>query len=158
MPKRKPGEEIFKDGDDDIRFVADFGFLVSVSSYGRDVSLVFADISSGLMPPEDVRNVLVSALVDVEESKRPAFIEGLIGKYGILECSSMAYTILCHAMIGDVKKSRVDRGELAQALLTELLPTRSTNIIKLGSLWAAVCLISTGLTCLIFKFSGLPTF
>ena len=41
MPKSKPNEQVFKDGDKRIRLVADFGFLSAVNYMGRDVALIW---------------------------------------------------------------------------------------------------------------------
>lgn len=158
MPKRAPGEEIFDDDGQSIRLVADFGFLCSVNSLGRDVALVFTDLANGLTPPEDVRNVLVSAAVDVPESDRVEYIEALITRYGLQECAIMARVMLSHAMIGDVKKSAIDRAEVVRGILEAALPSQSTSFIKAGSLWAGTVAASTLAVCLIFSYAGLHTF
>ena len=155
--KRKPGEEIFEDGDKRIRMVGDFGLLSAVNSYGRDVALVFSDLSNGLMPPDDIRNILVCAAVDEPEEGRDKYIEGLITRYGLQECAIMARVMLSHAMIGDVKKSAMDRAEAVRGILETVLPSPSMSFTKAGLLWAGMVTVSTTLVCLIFKY-GSPLF
>jgi len=154
MPKSRPNEQLFEDGDTSIRLVADFGFLSAVNYMGRDVSLIFADLSNGLMPPDDVRNVIMCAAVDVEEGGKEAFVEDLISRYGLQEIAIMARLLLSHGMIGDVKKSALGRLETVQGILDKLIPFRSTTFIKAGLLWVATVAISTSLACLIFKYTG----
>ena len=154
MPKRKPNEEIFRDGDNHIRLVADFGFMSAVNSYGRDVSMVFTDLSNALMPPLDIKNVLVCAAVDIPDGEREAFVEDLINRYGLQECAIMARVMLSHAMLGDVKKSSMDRAEAIQGLMDQFINTPSASIKKVGLLWVAMCLSSTALVCLIFNLNG----
>ena len=155
MPKRKPGEEIFEDGDKHVRLVADFGFLIAVNSYGRDVAMIYTDLSNGLMPADDVRNVLVSAAADIPDGERAEYIEDLITRYGLQECTVMARVMLSHAMIGDVKKSALDRAEVVRGLMDSLLNTQSMTFRKAGLLWAGTVTVSTLLACLIIKHTGL---
>ena len=46
MPKRKPGQETLKDEGKEIILTADFGFVVAINSYGKDVSQIYSDLSS----------------------------------------------------------------------------------------------------------------
>lgn len=154
--KRKPNEEVFKDGDKHYVLAADFGFLVAVNSCGRDVSMIFTDLANGLMPPEDIRNVLVSCFRDVEDDAREEIAEDLINRYGLQECAIMASVMLSHAMIGDVKKSQIAKREEMHSVIESLMPTQSTNLKKLGLLLAATSAISTALVCGIFKILDLP--
>lgn len=155
MPKSKPNEQVFKDGDKRIRLVADFGFLSAVNYMGRDVALIFSDLSNGLMPPDDIRNVIVCAAADIPEEGKEAFVEDLINRYGLQECAIMARVMLSHGMIGDAKKSALGRMEAIQGIFDKLVPFRSTTFIKAGLLWVATVATSTALACLIFRYAGL---
>ena len=158
MDKRRPNEEIFKDGDREIRLVADFGFMCAVSSRGRDVTALFNDLSEGLTSAEDIFSVLYCAAVDLPEDERKELIESLITRYGLQECAIMARVMLSHAMLGDVKKSQIDRGEEVQNLLEQFLPSQSKTLKQVGLLWGATSIASTLLVCGIFNLFGLPTF
>jgi hypothetical protein len=152
MPKRKPNEEIFQDGDREISMIADFGFLESVNSFGRDVAVVYSDLSQGLMPPADIRNVLVSAVQLRDEENKKDFIESLITKYGLQECAIMASVMLSHAMIGDEKKSQIENQVRVEGALSALTSTQSENLKRLGLLWGAMFIASTVLACTISSF------
>lgn len=156
MGKRKPNQEVFQDEDRELVFVADFGFLVALNTMGRDVAYVFADLVQGLMPPEDIKNVLECA-VQTDEGEEEGAVVGLINRYGLQECSILARLLLSHALIGDIKKSQVTATEKTRSLLDSLIPSRWENLRKLGLLWAGISLTSAGLVCLIFKYSGLLT-
>lgn len=158
MPKRRPNEEIFLDDGREIRMVADFGFLVAVNEAGRDVSAVYTDLANGLMPPCDVQTVLACAAVLPDNVDRLEFVADLITRYGLQECSIMARVMLSHAMIGDVKKSALDRGAAVQGLLESLTgDTRLTTLWRLGWFSAAITVTSTALVCTIFSTFGPPT-
>ena len=158
MPKRRPGEEIFEDGDKHVRLVADFGFLVAVNSMGRDCALLYTDLSNGLMPAEDVRNILVCAAADIPDGERNDYIESLITRYGLQECSVMAQVMLSHAMIGDVKKSALDRAATVRGLIDLTLNTQLMSFRKAGLLWVGTVATSTAVACLIIKYAGALTF
>ena len=157
MPKRKPNQETFQDGNRELIFVADFGFLESVNSYGRDVSVIYSDLANGLMPPKDVRNVLISSIELGEECDKKEFVETLIAKYGLQECAILASVMLTHAMIGDVKKSAIENRQEVASALDSLTGLRSKSLKKAGLLWVAQLLTSSALACLIFKLFVLPT-
>lgn len=159
MPKRRPCEEIFKDGSREIRMVGDFGFLVAVNeSSGRDVSVIYSELTSGLMPPEDIRNVLANAAVLADDVDRYAFVEDLINRYGLQECAIMARVMLSHAMIGDVKKSAIEQGDVLRGLVNlEAGASRWRSFLRLGLLWAVSMIVSTALACTIFSLYVMPT-
>lgn len=152
MPKRRLNEEVFKDGDKEIKLVADFGFLVAINSTCRDVAYIYNDISAGLFPPEEIREILVCAMVDIPDDERRALAEDLITRYGLQECSAIAQIMLSHAMIGDVKKRAAARSEVVRGLVEQLIPSQSASLRKVGLLWTAVFLSSTALACLISSF------
>lgn len=154
MAKRKPNQEVFKDGDKDIILVADFGFLEAVNSYGTDVSVLYSELSNGLLPAGKIRNVLMSAMSDDIEDKK-TFTEDLIVRYGLQECGIMASVMLSHAMIGDVKKCAIERKEELASALESLTGSRSMSLKKAGCLWMAQLTILTLLACSISKFLDL---
>lgn len=154
MGKRRPNEEVVLDGDKELKFSSDFGFLQALNTLGRDVAQVFADLAGGLMPPADVRNVLQSSIQGHDGEEEAAAVD-LINRFGLQECAILARLLLSHALIGDKKKSQMLGMEKTRALLDSLLPSRLENLKRLGWLWAAISLTSAGLVCLIFKYSGL---
>ena len=151
MGKRRPNQETIQDGDKEVSFVADFGFLVELNEMGRDVAFVFQDLASGLMPPAEVKNVLVCAIEHGGEEE----VIDIINRYGLQECSILARLLLSHALIGDIKKSQVSGMEKNRTLLDSLIPSRWENLRKLGWLWMAITASSTALVCLIFSYYGL---
>ena len=151
MPKRRPNEEIFKDGDKEIKLVADFGFLTAINSSCRDVSFIYTDLSAGLFPAEEIREVIAAAMVDVPDDQRQKITEDLITRYGLQECAAMAQIMLSHAMIGDVKKRGLAREEVVRGLVEQMVPSQSENLKKAGLLWTGVVLISTLSACLIIS-------
>ena len=152
MPKRRPNEEVFDDGGKEIRLVADFGFLVAINSTCRDVAYIYADISAGLFPAEESREILSCAMIDVPVDERKAKAEDLITRYGLQECSAVAQIMLSHAMIGDVKKRGAARAEVVRGLVEQMIPSQSENLRRAGLLWAAIFFSSTALACLITSY------
>lgn len=157
MPKRRANEEIFQDGDRSIRLVADFGFLESLNSLGRDVAIIFAGLSEGELNPTDIKNIIVCALVDIDgdevkESDLEGVTEDLIERYGLQECSVMARILLSYALIGDIKKLGAGRAAKYQAIIDQFLPSQSISLKKVGLLWAVNCMTSAALVCLIFSY------
>ena len=151
MAKRKPNQEVFKDGDKEIILVADFGFLEAVNSYGVDVSVLYSEISSGMMPAIHIRNILMSAMTDEIKDKKATAVD-LIERYGLQECAIMASVMLSHAMIGDVKKCAIERKEELSSALENLTGSPSTNLKKATCLWMAQLTILTVLACTISRF------
>jgi hypothetical protein len=168
MGKRQPNQEVFEDDGKDLIFTADFGMLEELASIGRDPALIYADLSAGLMPPVDVRNVMAAS------GPEDLDIEDLINRYGLAECSMIARHMLSHAMIGDAGKSRALGQETTRALLDSLVTDREKALQNLnkriegqvadlwkrsrwktfashGLLWAAICLIFLGPACGIFR-------
>ncbi len=156
MPKRKPNEEIVIDGENEIVFTADYGFLAAVNSYGKDVSIIYSELNQGLMNPVDIRNILHSGLPR-DNKEKMVFIEGLISKHGLQQCSIVAFSLMVYGMIGDAKKSAIERREEIEEALTILTGSPSKSLKKVGYLWVAQLTILTLLACSIFKLSGLCT-
>lgn len=156
MPKHKPNEEIFEDGDRALRFVADFGMLEAVNSFGTDPAEIFAVLSEGLMSPQHTKNVMVSALADIDnvpvsEGKKDETVIDLINRYGLQECSMVARLLLTHALIGDIKKSESAVAQQRSLLTESLSLSRSETFWKVFLLWAAMCGTSTLAVCMIFR-------
>ncbi len=150
MAKRKPNQEVFKDGNKEIVLVADFGFLEAVNSHGTDVSILYSELASGMLPPAKIRNILICAMGDEIENKKE-YAEDLITRYGLQECGIMASMMLTHAMIGDVKKSSIERKEKVKSALETITGSPSMSLRKVGCLWMAQTMISITLACLTFK-------
>ena len=156
MPKHKPNEEIFIDGDRAIRFVANFGMLEALNNFGTDPSMVFSDLSIGNLNPVYIKNVMSSSVLDIDndilsESVKDDLVIELINKYGLQECSIVARMLLTHGLIGDIKKSESALAEQRGLLHEMLIPSTSQNSMKVFYLWAAMSLTSTALACLITR-------
>ena len=148
MPKRKPGQETLKDEGKEIILTADFGFVVAINSYGKDVSQIYSDLSSGMMPAKDIKHVLRAAMSDDIDDN---YIEGLITRAGLQECAILAMHLLSHAMIGDVKKSKLAKMEPIQSLIAQFKGSHYRILWSLGLLWTATTIASTALVCGIFS-------
>ena len=130
-----------------------------INEMGRDVQLIFVDLSNGLMPAEDIRNVMIAGLVSVDgedlvDSEIEPYVEYLISEYGLQECSIIARLLLSHALIGDKKKLQTLRVEEVREVMMNLMPSQSKNLPLLGLFLVATSLISVTLLCVIFKFFG----
>ena len=150
MAKRKPNQEVFKDGNKEIVLVADFGFLEAVNSHGTDVSILYSELASGMLPPAKIRNILICAMGEEIENKKD-YAEDLITRYGLQECGIMASMMLAHAMIGDVKKSSIERKEKVKNALETITGSPSMSLRKVGCLWTAQLLTFTILACMISR-------
>ena len=149
----------FEDDGVTIVFSADFGAARQINELGRDLSLIFIDLENGLFPVEDIRSVLISCLESVGgqekiEGEKESYIEYIISKHGIQECSIVARLLLSHALLGDKKKLQTLRAGEVREVIMNLIPSQSKNLLLVGLFLAATSLISTGLVCVIFKFFG----
>ena len=140
-------------------FAGDFDMARQIDQAGRDIQLIFTDLSNGLMPAEDIRNVLAAGLVsldgkDLVDVENKDYIEYLISEHGLQECSIVARLILSHALIGDKKKLQTVKVNEIREVIMNLIPSHSKNMLLLGSFLVVTSLISAGLVCLIFKYFG----
>lgn len=148
----------FKDDDKIVIFAGDFDMARQINEAGRDVQAIFIDLSNGLIPAEDIRNVMIAGLVSVNGTDLPYseiedYIEYLISEYGLQECSMIARLMLSHALLGDKKKLQTVRAEEVRGMITDLIPSQSKNLPLLGLFLAVTSLISAGLVWLISKYS-----
>lgn len=154
MGSKRPNQELFKDEDRTLRFIADFGFLLA---FEKKHSLwdSYVTLAEGGLPVEVIRDVLVNSINDIDGREIPdggkeKFIEEMITRQGIQSCAIAARVMLTHAMIGDTKKSHLEK---AQQIMDMLSP--SLISWRVGLLWAGNVVISTFLACMIFKLLNL---
>lgn len=157
MPKRLENEELFEDGDRTIRFVADFGFGIAVSKMGKDITLIFNDLASGLMPIQDICNIMICGLSDIDgeeikEGDKKQVAESLINSYGLQQCHQLSWVLLSHIMIGEKKSSEISVHQRVEAMTTEINPFHSTALRKVGLLWVGIWLSSAALACTTTSF------
>lgn len=153
MPRRTPNEELFKDGSKTIRFAADFGFLCALTEK-FDLTKAYTAFANGDMDPKLIREIMVCALVDIDgvvivDGSKNLCAEDLINRYGLIECSMLAGVLLSHAMIGDIKKSRL---AMIEKIMSHL-PSPSRAFWKVGSFLVASVVLSTVVACTIFKLN-----
>lgn len=153
---KNPNEEIFIDGDESLRFVADFGVMNALGDIGHDVNRLFSILSNGDMPVREIKDILVCSISDIDEHKKESVVIDLINRHGLQEASIIAQMMLSHGLLGSVKKSMLARRELVRGILDLFHPSPSTSLKRVGLLWGVMCVISTALACLISRLLEAP--
>lgn len=164
MPKHRQNEELFKDGDKTIRFIADNSFGKAVNEFGIDISIIFNELASGKLPVSDIENIMICGMSDIDgepikESERSDIAGDLISRYGLQQCHQLAWVLLSHIMLGEKKSFKIDVNQRREAMAANLIPGHSANSMKAGLLWAAIWISSGLLACMTSKlFNQLITF
>ena len=153
-------EELFEVDSKTIRFIADFGFGLSVCKMGRDITDIFSDLASGKLPVEDICNIMICSMHDIDgaeikETDKKAIAEDIINKYGLQQCHQLAWVLLSHIMIGEKKSSEIDIAQRREAMTEKMNPGHSQSSKKVGLLWVAMWTSSTLLACMISSFYAL---
>lgn len=148
------------DGNKAIRFISDNGFGKSINMMGKDISAIFSDLSSGLLPVQDIENILVCGIhdiddIEVKEADRVIIAQQIIDDYGLQECHQLAWVLLSHIMIGKKKCSAIDVRQRREMMIQNLIPGLSTNSKKAGLLWVAIWISSTIAACMTSSFLNL---
>ena len=162
MNKSRECEEIVTDQDagKSYRFAGTFGCIRMLSLAGRDPSLIFADLADGLLPPEEIKNVIKFSIeqvdgVDIDDMERESIAIEFIERSGLQDASLLARMMMTHAMIGAVKKKSIRTQEQIESLIPSPSLSRWRIIMKLGSLWVGTLVMatagSTALVCTIIK-------
>ena len=162
MNKLRECEEIItdKDAGKSYRFAGTFGFIRTLAFAGRDPSFIFADLADGLLPPEEIKNVIKFSIeqvdgTDIEDIDREAAAIEFIERAGLQDASLLARMMMVHAMVGAVKKKNLRQRELIESLIPSPSLSRWRIIMKLGSLWVGTLALatagSTALVCMIIK-------
>lgn len=156
MPKYRKNEELFEDGNRTIRFVANNGFGKAVNDLGRDISFIFADLASGLLPVQDIENIIICGMVDIDgvdikESERAAIADDLMSRYGLQQCHQLGFVLLSHIMLGEKKSTEIEVNARLEAMAKNFLPGHSRSSKHLGWLWVAVFLTSGIAACMTSK-------
>lgn len=132
-------------------FEATFQFQRNLQDAGFDVGLSYESLLSGAVDPNLVEAILTAALFKHEPEQSDPVV-GIIERFGSVEATTLAVDILSRSMIGDIKKSESDKEVRTQDLLEQIMPRMtSKTFVKVGLLWAATCIVSGMLGCLIFS-------
>ena len=134
-------------------FAGTFGFLKALARHGRDPAYLYDDLTSGLMPPEHIFNILSCALIKVDDSESfdPAEkTEWFMNTAGLQESAYVARLVLNHAMIGSVKKKQVQTANEIQGVHVKSSRFLQQNLKKLGVSLAVILSILTALVCTSF--------
>jgi len=146
-------EEVDSDG---VLFVfkSDFGFLVSLKELVQTDPIAIAE-KVYENDPESIRNVLVTSFVSeadcdadsLSSDAKREIIEGFITKHGLQECSILAQHMLSYAMIGTIKKKRIDQNQTIGSMISGLLFSRWKNFKNHALLWVYIAAISGIFVC-----------
>ena len=142
MHKTRDCEEIAVLNGNSYKFAATNGFIKRVALKGRDPAYLFDDLSSGLLPPNHISNVLSCALekkngLDVTD-KHNEVIDQFMEDAGLQESAHVARVLLAHAMIGNVKKKQINQGETITKMELKTKNFLSRSFVKPGLLLAAI--------------------
>lgn len=150
MNKQRECEEIVtdKDAGKSYRFAGTFGFIRQLSLAGRDPALIFADLADGLLPPEEIKNVIKFSVeqvdgVDVADIDRESVAIELIERAGLQDSSIIARKMMAHAMMGDIKKKQLLLQETIQGAIFKPNHSPWTVIAKAGLLWVGSLVVAT---------------
>ncbi|MCK5614630.1 hypothetical protein KAR91_72870 [Candidatus Pacearchaeota archaeon] len=154
MPKILPNEELFEDDGKTIRFIANNGTGKAINLMGKDISVIFSELTQGSMANQEVENVLICCVKDIDdepikETEKVALINSLSDKYGAYTMQQVAFVLLSAIMLGKKKCSKITIHQRREAIAAALLPGHSTNSTRVGLLWAGNWISSTVLACLI---------
>ena len=158
MNKVRECEEIVTDAEagKSYRFAGTFGFVRKLSLAGRDPSFIFSDLAEGLLPPDEIKNVVKFSLEqvdgeDVADVDLDAAAIEFIERAGLQDSSVLARIMMTHAMVGAIKKKQIRLHEATMGAIFK--PNRShwKTFAFLGLLWMGSLAISAALACMIFK-------
>lgn len=155
MHKERECEEVATLNGNSYRFSGTFGFIRKVALKGRDPVYLFDDLTSGLLPPEHIKNILSCALEQVNgddiANDHGEVIEKFIEEAGLQESAYVARVLLSHAMIGSVKKKQIRMNESVEGMTIKTKNFLSTNSKRVGLSLVAISLISLALACMNFN-------
>jgi len=159
MNRARECEEIITDTDTgkQYRMAGTFGFVRALSLSGRDPSLIFADLADGLLPPEEIKNVIKFSIVqvdgvDIEDGDRENSAIDLVESAGLQDASLLARMMMSHAMIGKIKKKHLDQNQAAQSIVKPLNNSRWKIFTLVGLSLAGSLAGLIALACMIFKY------
>lgn len=149
-------QEFIKDGDTEYCFAGNFDMLESLEGKGHDLADIFNTISSGSLPLTAITDTLAASLhtIDNEEPAELSKIDTvktIIEKYGLQEAAMIARMMLSYAMVGSVKKHQMDRDEMIQGMMSQIIGSQSMSLKKRGFVWMALSVYSVFLACLTFS-------
>ena len=146
-------------------FRGNFGFVAAVKELtGKSVFSLVETIPEG--DAGDVKDVLIASLVkragdnadDLTPDDKAEIIEQFITDHGFQECCILANHMLTNAMVGNLKKNKLDKHQNVQSLLNSLMISRSKIFKNHAVLWAYLAVIFGIYQCLSIKFLETPTF
>lgn len=158
MLKRGKHEEIVTGNGKSYRFAGSFAFAETLSLCGRDVVLIYSDLTLGILPPTDIKNAIKCAMMEVDgeavkDADREALAIEFLEDFGLQECSALSRLLISHAIIGDIKKKRLGTKMEMVGMVEKLSLSRSMISKRAGWRWIAICLILALLACTIFSAS-----
>lgn len=140
---------------DSYKFGGTFGFIRKVALKGRDPVYLYDDLTTGLLPPDHILNILSCSLEQVNgddvTSNHDEIIEKFIEAAGLQESSFVARIMLSHAMIGSVKKKKIREKDQIQGMQLKTKNFLSRNSKRLGLSLVATSLILIVLACMNFS-------
>lgn len=157
MHKVRRCEEVVGGNGKQYRFAGTFGNIEAASFLCGDPAEVFLELAEGATPPTTIRSIILCCIEDVDgepvtDNTRDDFATEFVEDFGLQDCSLLARHLLTHAIVGNVKKKQIDRGEKLEGLRRKLRLSILTASGRRGWSLAALLLILAGLACTIFRY------
>ena len=156
MHKERECEEVATLDGDSYKFAGTLGFIKKVALKGRDPAYLWDDLSSGLLPPLHIQNILSCSLEklngDDVKDNHDDIIELFVERAGLQASAYLARVLLSHAMVGSVKKKQIRQGEQIEEMKLKTKNFLSMSSKKRGLLLAAISLTSIALVCMSFSY------
>ena len=115
LHKERECEEVATLDGDSYKFAGTLGFIKKVALKGRDPAYLWDDLSSGLLPPLNIQNILSCGLEqfngDDVKDNHDDIIDTFIERAGLQASAYLARVLLSHAMVGSVKKKQIRQSE-----------------------------------------------
>lgn len=152
--KHRECEEIVTDEEagNTYLFAGTFSFIKTIALNARDPSFLFADLTEGKMPPDEIKVIIMAGLVSlngqtINESEREEVAINFIERAGLTDASLLCRILLTHALVGDIKKKQISQKEAIQGLMDKI-KNRQLNrfryliFLSLGLLWGTPLILS----------------
>lgn len=157
MIKNRKCEEVVTGNGKTYRFSGTIGNIEKLSFLSGDPSKIFVELSDGAMPPTHIKNIITCTMCEVDNTSISELdlsdtVADFINDFGLQDCAYLCRMLLNHALIGDVKKKRIEKQQKIQKA-KKFLTFRLPQLKRPGLSWAAVLMIFVISACTIIKSS-----
>lgn len=142
---------------------ATWSFLERLKAKHRSLNGVYISLSSGELNPEYIKDVIASSVISVNsefvnDAQRDKVAIEIIERFGLQEASMFAREMISRSMVGDIKKSQLDRNLETKSIMSQLLPSlKLSHFWKVGLAWITVSILSGVLGSWIFSWLTMHT-